>query len=58
MYSANELLLKVMEIGSLIREKTNPDGSLGFDSYPVMVSLELTKRMITREETREEKDDD
>lgn len=55
MYSATELFDKLKEIEALIREKTNPDGSLGFDPYPVIVSLELSRRMIFQEAAREEK---
>jgi len=50
MYSADEIHEKIKEIEALIRENTNPDGSLSFDAYRVMVSLELTRRMIVREE--------
>jgi hypothetical protein len=49
MYSADDLCVKLREIEALIREKTNSDGSCDFDPFPVMVSLELTRRMITRE---------
>ncbi len=50
MYKAEELLDKLKEIESLIRENTNADGSLKFNSYQVMVSLELARRMAAREE--------
>jgi len=53
MYSADEIHEKIKEIEALIRENTNPDGSLGFDAYRVMVSLELTRRMIVREENND-----
>lgn len=50
MYNAHDLHNKIHEIESLIRENTNPDGSLNFDPYRVMVSLELARRMVANEE--------
>lgn len=50
MYSAQEIYEKLKEIECLIRDNINPDGSPKFDPYRVMVSLELTRRMIAREE--------
>lgn len=50
MNSADDLYKKLTEIEALIRENTNPDGSLNFDAYRVMVSLELARRMVLREE--------
>jgi len=46
MFSAEDLYGKLKEIESLIREKTNPDGSLAFEARPVMVSLEMARRMV------------
>ena len=50
MFSTDDFLDKLREIEALIREHTNQDGSFGFDTQKVMVSLELAKRMITQEE--------
>jgi len=55
MFSADELIDKLSEIHTLIREKKNPDGTLGFDPRPVMVSLELARRMVAGEEPQDEK---
>ena len=54
MYSADELYDKLEEVKALIRENTRPDGSLNFDPFRVMVSLELARRMVLREEPGEE----
>ena len=53
---ADELLGKLKEIEALLHEKTNPDGSCDFETFQVMISLELTKRMILKEENTEEQD--
>ena len=53
MYSADDLFMKLCDIEVLINEKTKPDGALDFDPVPVMVSLELARRMIAREENIE-----
>jgi hypothetical protein len=53
MYNADDLLKKLGEIDDLIREKTNPDGSLGFDTQQVLISLELAKYIILRDENSE-----
>ena len=50
MISANDLYNKLREIDTLIREKTNPDGSFSFDLHRVIVALELARRMIEQEE--------
>jgi len=50
MHNTNDLHAKLKEIEVLILEKTNPNGSCAFDPLPVMVSLELTHRMIIGEE--------
>lgn len=50
MYSVEDLYSKLKEIETLMRENTNHDGTMTFDPYRVMVSLELTRRMIAREE--------
>ena len=55
-FTADELYGKLKEIEALLRERTNPDGSCDFESFQVMVSLELTKRMILKEENTEGKD--
>jgi hypothetical protein len=49
MYCADDLLKKLSEIETLIRERINPDGSLDFDPEKAMVSLELARRMIVQE---------
>ena len=49
MYNADDLFDKIHEIETLIRKKTNPDGSFTFDPKAVMISLELTRRMISDE---------
>lgn len=50
MYNAKDLYNKLGEIEKLIGENTSEDGSLAFDPYPVIVSLELARRLIVREE--------
>ena len=55
-FTADELFGKLKEIEALLREKTNPDGSCDFESLQVMISLELTIRMILKEKNTEEKD--
>ena len=47
--SVDDLLNKLGEIETLIREKTKADGSFSFDPQPVMISLELARRMILQE---------
>lgn len=53
MYSADDLYKKLNEMETLIRENTSPDGTPSFDAYRVMVSLELARRMILREENND-----
>jgi len=50
MLCADDLYDKLREIESLIREKTNPDGSFSFDLHRVIVALELVMRMIVQED--------
>ena len=52
-YNADELLNKLKEIETLVRENVNPDGSSRFDSYHLMMALELAKRIIVIEEKNE-----
>ena len=40
---------KLKDIEALLHEKTNADGSFDFDMYKVMISLELTRRMIAQD---------
>ena len=53
MFSADELLEKLKEVEALILEKTNPDGSLEFDPFPVMISLKMALLLIKSEEKSE-----
>jgi len=53
-YTLDDLYGRLKEIESLIHEKTNPDGSCSFDLVPVLISLELTKKMILTEQNTEE----
>jgi hypothetical protein len=53
MYSADDLLNKLGEIDDLIRERANPDGSAEFDTQQVMISLELARYIILRDENSE-----
>lgn len=48
--SIDELYSKLKEIENLIHDSINPDGTPAFDTYRVMVSLELARRMVSREE--------
>jgi len=50
LFSADDLYRKLKEIEDSIKEKTNPDGTLDFDPLPVMVSLEVARRMVMKEE--------
>ena len=49
MFTKDDLLGKLREIGTLIHDYTNPDGTFRFDSKNVMISLELARRMILQE---------
>ena len=53
-FTSDDLLGMLKDIEALIREKTNPDGSCNFESFQVMVSLELIKKMILKEANSEE----
>jgi len=46
MHNADDLLTKLNEIEDLILEKTNTDGSCGFDAERIFISLELARRML------------
>ena len=48
-YSVDDLFRKLKDIEALLHEKTNADGSFDFDMYKVMISLELTRRMIAQD---------
>ena len=50
MFSADDLYRKLKEIEDSIKEKTNLDGTLDFDLLPVIVSLEVARRMVMKEE--------
>jgi hypothetical protein len=53
-YSADDLLNKLKEIESIIRENTNADGTFRFDPQRVLISLELARKMA--ETVSEEKE--
>jgi len=42
----DDLIAKLREIEDLINEKTDDDGSRGYDIEGVMVSLEIARRML------------
>ena len=48
-HSVDDLFRKLKDIEVLLHEKTNADGSCDFDLYKVMISLELTRRMIAQD---------
>jgi hypothetical protein len=54
MSGTDELFKKLGEIEILLREKIGPDGSFDFDPVPVLISLEVTRRMILGAEGSEQ----
>ena len=54
MYSTDALSEKLKEIEALINEKTKRDGPPDFDVDRVFVSLEITRRILCEDSTKQE----